>query len=61
VIITCELASLTIWVSFVLLIFCRGFDERDTTSGNDRAAKARVGRRKQNDRTGGRREDENER
>jgi len=41
-------------------LFFRGFDERDTASGHDRVAKARVGRRKQNDRTGGRGENENE-
>lgn len=48
----------SIWVFFVL--FFRGFYERDTASGYDRIAKARIGRRKQNDRIGGRGENENE-
>lgn len=44
-----------------MFCFSRRLDERHKTPGHDRAAETRVGRRKQNYRTGGRGTDENQR
>lgn len=49
---------MTLWLLF--FFFFRGFNEWDTTSGNDRIAKARDGSRKQNDWFSGHGKDKNE-
>lgn len=54
--------ELLFFIIIIIFVFIyRGLDERDKTPGHDRVTKTRAGRRKQNDRPGGRGEDENDR